>query len=196
MRMSRFSLAPLAVALVLGAAPFGAAPAAADEVEEALEFALEAYRAGDLTMAKEEVDFAAQLIAQQKAAALGDHLPAALPGWTRHDDEQGGQAAFGGMMASATYVSDAEGSRKRVDVQLMANNQMVSAMAAMFTNPALMGSSGTLKRINRQKVMIDQNGELKSLVDNRIMVTVGGDAPLADKEAYFEAIDLRGLEAF
>lgn len=191
MKMRCFLLAPLAVALALGAAPAGA-----DEVEDALEYALEAYRAGDLTVAKEEVEFATQLIAQQKAAALGDYLPAALPGWTRHDDEQGGQAAFGGMMASATYVSDAEGSRKRVDVQLMANNQMVSAMAAMFSNPALMGSSGTMKRINRQKVMVDQQGELKSLIDNRIMVTVGGNAPVEDKEAYFGAIDLRSLEAF
>lgn len=191
MKTNRCLLAPLAVALALGAAPAGA-----DEVEEALEYAIEAYRAGDLSVAKEEVDFAAQLIAQQKAAALGDYLPAALPGWTRHDDQQGGQAAFGGMMASATYVSDAEGSRNRVDVQIMANSQMVSAMAAMFTNPALMGSSGTMKRINRQKVMIDQQGEVKSLVDNRILVTIGGDASLEDKEAYFEAIDLRSLEAF
>ncbi len=191
MKMNCRLMAPLAVALALGAAPAGA-----DEVEEALEYALEAYRAGDLTVAKEEVDFAAQLIAQQKAAALGDYLPAALPGWTRQDDNQGGQAAFGGMTASASYLSDGEGNRKRVDVQLMANNQMVSAMAAMFSNPALMGSSGTMKRINRQKVMVDQQGELKSLIDNRIMVTIGGNAPVEDKEAYFEAIDLRSLAAF
>ena len=180
-----------AIALVLG---LGAGPAAADDVEDALEMALEAYRAGDLTVAKEEIDFAAQLIAQKKAAALSDYLPEPLPGWTRMDDQGGGQAAgaFGGMTASATYTRD----RDNVEVQLMANNQMVTAMAGMFGNAAMMGSMGQIKRINRQKVVITQAGELQTLVDNRIFITVSGNAPVEDKEAYFEAIDLRALEDF
>lgn len=188
MKRQRYWLAPIVFALALGAAPAGA-----DEVEEALEFALEAYRAGDLTLAKEEIDFAAQLIAQQKAAALGDFLPEALPGWTRRDDEGGGQAAaFGGMSASASYMREGQ----RVEVQIVANNQMVTAMAGMFANPAMMGSMGEMKRINRQKVLINQQGELQALVDNRILVTISGNAPLEDKEAYFTAIDLRALEHF
>ncbi len=191
MKRSRFLLAPLAVALVLGAAP-----AVADEVEEALEFALEAYRSGDLTLAKEEIDFAAQLIAQKKAATLGDYLPEPLPGWTRRDDDGGGAAAFGGMTASASYVTEGEGNRQHVEVQIVANSQMVSTMAAMFSNPALMGSAGTLKRINRQKVMIDQQGQLQTVVDNRILIMVSGNARAEDKEAYFSAIDLRALQDF
>ena len=192
MRKSRFLLAPLAVVLALGAAP-----AAADEIEEALEFALEAYRAGDITMAKEEADFAAQLLAQKKAAALGDFLPEALPGWTRLDDDRGGQAGgFGGMTANTTYVREQEGNRDRVEVQLAANSQMVTAMAGMFANPALMGSMGEMRRIGRQKVLITKQNELQALVDNRIMVNISGPAPIEDKEAYFSAIDLRALEDF
>lgn len=192
MKASRFLLAPLAVALALGATPAGA-----DEIEEALEFALEAYRGGDITMAKEEVDFAAQLLAQKKAAALGDYLPDPLPGWTRHDDDGGGQAGgFGGMTANATYMREQEGNRDRVDVQLVANSQMVTAMAGMFGNPALMGSMGEMRRIGRQKVLITQQDELQALVDNRIMINISGSAPIEDKEAYFSAIDLRALEDF
>jgi len=190
MKMRGIFLAPMVLAVSLAATPAGA-----DEVEEALELALEAYRAGDLTMAKEEIDFAAQLIAQKKAATLGEYLPEPLPGWVRHDDD-GGHAGFGGMNASATYLTEGEGDRKRVDVQIMANNQMISAMAAMFANPAMLGGQGEMKRINRQKVIVTQQSELQALVDNRIMVTISGNAPVEDKEAYFAAIDLRALEDF
>lgn len=192
MAFRKLILAPAVLALALGAAPAGA-----DEVEEALELALEAYRAGDLSLAEEEVDFAAQLIKQQKAAALGNYLPEALPGWVRQDDGSGGGGGpLGGMMAGATYLSEGEGDRKRVGVQLMANSQMISAMAAMFANPAMLSGQGEMRRIGRQKVIVTNQGELQALVDNRILVTVDGNAALEDKEAYFGAIDLRALADF
>ena len=49
--------AVLAVCLVM--------PAQADEVEETIEAALEAYRAGDIKAAKEEIDFVGQLLGQR-----------------------------------------------------------------------------------------------------------------------------------
>lgn len=191
MKRHGVSFAPIVVALALAGGP-----AAADEVEEALDLALEAYRAGDLTLAQEELDFASQLIKQQKASALGRYLPEALPGWVRHDDDSGGGGPFGGMMASATYLSEGEGDRKRVGVQIMANSQMVASMAAMFANPAMLGTQGELKRIGRQKVILTKQGELQAIIDNRILVTIDGNAGPEDKEAYFEAIDLRALADF
>lgn len=192
MKRHRFSFAPIVVALALAGGP-----AAADEVEEALELALEAYRAGDLAMAQEELDFASQLIKQQKASALGEYLPEALSGWVRQDEGTGGGGGpFGGMMASATYLSEGEGDRKRVGVQIMANSQMVSTMATMFANPAMLGSQGELKRIGRQKVILTKQGELQAVIDNRILVSIDGNAAPGDKEAYFEAIDLRALADF
>ena len=190
MKKHGFSFAPVLLAVALAAAP-----ASADEIEQSLEMALEAYRAGDLKMAKEEIDFAAQLIAQSRAAALADYLPMALPGWTRRDEGSGGQAAgaFGGQSASATYQSEGG---QRVEVQIMANNQMVTAMAGMFANPTLMGQMGEVRRIGRQKVVVTNGGELQTLVDNRIMVNIRGNAPVEEKVAYFEAIDLRALEDF
>ena len=38
-------------------------PAAADEIEDTIAAALEAYRAGDVKLAKEEIDFVQQLLA-------------------------------------------------------------------------------------------------------------------------------------
>jgi len=170
-------------------------PAQADEIEDSLQLALEAYQAGDINAAKEEIDYAAQLISQMKAAGLSEFLPEALPDWSRLEPEQGGQAmtAFGGgMTASANYTREND----RIEIQLMADNQMVTAMAGMFGNAAMMGSMGKVKRIKRQKVIITQSGELQAMINNRIYVQISGRAPVEDKEAYFTALDIRGLQDF
>jgi len=182
-------------AIVIAAVLAGTVPASADEVEDSLEAALEAYRAGDIAGAKEEVDFAAQLIAQQKAAGLAAFLPDALDGWEKSETDTGGAAAAmfgGGSMASATY----SGESGRVEIQLMADNQIVASMGAMLGNPAMMGQMGTVKRKGRQKYVVTREGEVQALVDNRILVQVSGSADAAAKEAYFDAIDLKGLAAF
>lgn len=157
--------------------------------------ALEAYQAGDINAAKEEIDYAAQLISQMKAAGLSEFLPDALPDWTRAEGD--GQAPAnmgfgGGMVASASYMREND----RIEIQLMADNQMVTAMAGMFNNAAMMGSLGQVKRIRRQKVVITQQGELQAMINNRIFVKITGRAPVEDKEAYFAALDLRGLQDF
>jgi hypothetical protein len=170
-------------------------PAQADEIEESLQMALEAYQAGDINAAKEEIDFAAQLIAQLKAAGLAGFLPEALPGWTRAEAEQGGQAIMGfggGMMASTTYTRGDDA----IEIQLMADNQMVTSMAMMFGNAAMMGSLGQVKRIKRQKVVITKQGELQAMIDNRILIQITGRSPVVDKEAYFAAMDILGLKDF
>ena len=48
----------------------GYAPAMADEITDALRSALEAYEAGDVAAAREDAEYAVQLLAQQKAAGL------------------------------------------------------------------------------------------------------------------------------
>jgi hypothetical protein len=69
-------------------------------------------------------------------------------------------------------------------------------MAGMFGNAALLGSLGQVKRIKRQKVVITQNGELQAMINNRIFVTINGQAPVEDMEAFFGALDIRGLSEF
>ena len=54
--------APIAAALALGLAIPVPTPVTADEVEDSIGAALAAYRAGDVKKAKEELDFAAQLV--------------------------------------------------------------------------------------------------------------------------------------
>ena len=53
-----------------------------------------------------------------------------------------------------------------------------------------------MKRINRQKVLVKQDGSITAMIDKRIMIEVSGRAPAEDKEAYFKAIDIKGLEKY
>ena len=170
-----------------------ALPATADEVEETIEAALEAYRAGDIKAAKEEIDFVSQLLGQLKAEGLKGFLPEPMDGWTREDNETQNVAAFGGGQVASARYSDGTND---VEIQLMADNQMVTAMAAMFGNATLMGAMGTVKRINRQKLVLTNEGEVQSLVNNRIMVQITGSADPDTKLAYFEALDMDGLKDF
>ncbi len=167
-------------------------PVQADEFEETIEAAMEAYRAGDIKAAKEEIDFASQLLAQMKAEGLTAFLPEPFEGWEREiETTQSMGALGGGQVASARY----ENEDQFIEIQLMAGNQLVTSMGAMFSNPALMGSMGKVKRLNRQKVLVTNEGELNTLV-NQVMVQIQGNAELEVKEAYFEALDLPGLKDF
>lgn len=144
-----------------------AAPARADAVTEALESAIEAYGAGDVNYARE--------------------------GWTPEVDTEmnrGLATMDGGTGAAATYAGGGES----FTVTLMADKPMVGAMGAMFGNPMLMGAAGEIGRVGRQK-SVDQDGELTTLVDNRIPVRASG----AGREVMLpvlEAIDYAGLAGF
>jgi hypothetical protein len=98
----------------------------------------------------------------------------------------------GGMSTSATYTREND----RITIQLMADNQMVTAMAGMFGNSAMLGTMGQVKRIKRQKVVITQRGELQAMINNRIFIQINGQAPIEEMEAFFAAIDIRGLKEF
>jgi len=181
------------VALCL-AAGLGSA-SAADEIEDAIAAGLEAYRAGDIAGAREELDYAATLLGQKKAAGLTAFLPPALDGWTRSDGDASaaGAALFGGgLSASASYARGGES----IEIQIMADNPMVATMGAMLGNPAMMASQGEVRRVGRQRYVVAPDGGVMALVGGRALVQLSGSAAREDKIAYFEAIDFAGLEAF
>ena len=172
-----------------------AAPVAADEFTETLESALSAYKANDISAARQDLDYAGKLLAAMKAENLAKFLPAALPGWTRSendDAEAGGLMGMfgGGETAAATYTKDGS----ELTITLVANSPMVSGMAAMVSGMASIGG-GKPMRIKRTE--FTQNDEdLQGVVDRKVMISVGGDATLEDKKAYLEAMDFDGLAEF
>ncbi|CAN5795770.1 hypothetical protein BH23PSE1_BH23PSE1_02300 [soil metagenome] len=178
-------LAVAALALVL------AAPAAmADEFEETLEGALAAYRAGDIGIARQDLDYALRLLGDINAAELADLLPEPLPGWAREIEPgpEGAALAFfgGGTMVSASYLRGAD----EFTLSLMADSPMVSGMAAMFSGMAV--GAGRAVRIQRQQFAVSE-GEIQGVVGGRVLVQAEGSAAVADMQAHIEAMDLGAL---
>lgn len=182
----------LATAFLL---PAAAQPATADEISDTIQSALEAYEAGDVQYAAEELAFAQQLLNEMQTAGLAEFLPPAPDGWTReiNQDMTAGLAVMGGGVgAEATYknADDTESFK----ITMMADNPMVAASAGMFGNAAVMASAGKMVRVGREKFII-QNRQLSGLINGRILVTAKGGEPEM-LVPVLEQIDFRALGKF
>lgn len=171
-----------------------AMPVRADPFIDALETAIEAYRDGDLQFAEDELAEARRLLGEMKTASLASFLPEAPEGWTREVETEGGQMLGflgGGIMARATYTSDAA----RFEISLMADNPMVTQLAMMLGNVEMIAQmGGRVERINRVRFLREETG-LRSIIGNRILVQAEG----ADPDLMIpllEQIDFRAMEGF
>lgn len=175
--------------------------AQADEVLEAIEEAVALYKQGDYTGAAGNLDYASQLVRQQRGGQLESFLPEALSGWTASDTQSTSMgAAFmgGGVSAERSYRKD--GADGRVTVTILTDSPMLQPMMMMFSNPMIAASSGAkLETHAGQRAIVDftpgdRRGEINLVVDNRILVTVKGqDVEKDDLTAYLGAIDFQEL---
>uniref|UniRef100_UPI003B52A559 hypothetical protein n=1 Tax=Roseovarius indicus TaxID=540747 RepID=UPI003B52A559 len=168
-----------------------AAPLSADEISETLQSALDAYEEGDNQYALEELEYAKQLLMALKTDALVEFLPDAPEGWTREVNTEMNAALGmmgGGTGAEATY----EGDGQKITLTIMADNPMVSGMAGMISNAALLGAK--IERVGREKFMV-KDKEINGLVDKRILVKASGGTVEAMLKL-LETMDFRGLKRF
>lgn len=173
----------------------------ADDVLESIEQAVNLYKQGDFSGAAGNLDYAAQLVRQQKGGQLESYLPEALPGWAAADAQSSSMGAMfmgGGVSAERNYrKDDGDG---RVQISIFTDSPMLQTVVMMFSNPMIVASSGAkLETLAGQRVIVDyapgeSRGEIRVVVDNRILVTVEGrHVEKADLVAYLEAIDFQGL---
>ncbi len=173
----------------------------ADEVLETIEQAVNLYKQGDFSGAAGNLDYAAQLVRQQKGGQLESYLPEALSGWTATDAQSSSMGAMfmgGGVSAERSYrKDDGDG---RATVSIFTDSPMLQPMMMMFSNPMVAASSGAkLETHAGQRAIVDftsgeRRGEINVVVANRILVTLEGQN--VDKDeliAYLETIDFRGL---
>lgn len=183
----------LALAAVLAAM---ALPAAADEFTETVESALKAYNDGDVDGARQDLDYAGKLLGSMKAESLAKFLPDALPGWTREPASEENTGDFmgmfgGGTTAAATYVKDGDD----LTITLVANSPIVSSVASMISSLSGMATEG--KPIRIQRTEFQRDGEdLQGVVNNKVMISLSGSAPVETKTAYLEAMDFKSLGEF
>ncbi|MBL4915634.1 hypothetical protein [Szabonella alba] len=180
--------------LILAAAFAFTAPAVqADQITETIQSALDAYAAGDVQYAMDELAYAQQQLQALKADSLAVFLPEAADGWTRTVNTEmnaGLMMMGGGTGAEASY----EGPGGSFKISLTADNPMVASMGAMLGNATLMAQMGKIERVGRQR-FLNQDGSLSALIGNRVLVQAqGGD--VADMLPALEMIDYAGLEKF
>lgn len=173
----------------------------ADDVTDAVNQALEQYKAGNFTEAAGSLDYAAALVRQKKGGELQGMLPAALPGWQFEDSEvsAAGAAMFGGGISVERryYVEDGD---KNISITIVADSPMLQGIMMMFSNPMMMGGSGgKMETIAGQRALTKyekeyNSGEITIPVANRFLVTISGDQVSMDEmKAYAAAIDYRKL---
>lgn len=179
------------LALVLAPVLIGGA-ARADEFTDTLDSARSAYESGDVKAAGEDLAYATKLLGSQKAAGLAKFLPPAPAGWTRTDepaeDAGLGMAILGGGTSAAASYTDGTTEAK---ITLTADSPMVSGLGAVFSGVSSLAGGKPL-RIQRVEFG-EMDGELRGVVDGRVMVSVGGDASTEVKTGLLEAMDFNAL---
>jgi hypothetical protein len=186
--MRKVSIAVLLVAVSLQ-------PLRADEFEDVVTDALDAYQSGDVTVAREELNYAVGLLNQMKAEELAGFLPEAQDGWEREIENaaSGGMAMSmlgGGTAATAHYRRGED----EFTLSLMADSPMVSGMAAMFSGMGSMAGS-RIVRIQRQQFAVAES-DVQGVVGGKVMVQATGSAPVEAMQAHIETMDLQALTEF
>ena len=199
MRRTRFAL-PLAVVVAFG---FVSAPAAADDIREQLDLAIELYDEGDYAGTITELQFAIGEIQALLGDAFALTFPPAPAGWTAAEPSREAGPAFlgGGTMINRRYSEDA-GSGS-MEAQLMIDNPMIQGMAALFSNPAMLAANPNMRRVRMGRdnaiLQFDEaagRGELTYMAaGGRAMLKVEGQS-LASSDQLVELLrawDMDGL---
>ena len=168
------------------------APAAADDVTDALDQARKAYQAGDFAGAKQSADLASQLIGQKNAEGFAALLPAALAGWTAGKAETTsiGAIGFGASTASRTYTNP---KGETVEVQITGDSALLTQFATLLSNPQIAGVLGKVVMIGNQRAIQSKEGDVHVVVANKFLVSVTGSGPAEAKLAYAQAVDVAKL---
>lgn len=167
------------------------------EINEAISAASKHYKAGELSQAIAQLDYASTLIRQEKGELVKQAFPPAPAGWQAEEaqSEVAAAAMFGGgITASRNYYND----NQSIEMQLMMDSPMLQAFSMMLSNPSMIAmSGGKLVKIQGLQAVQKLEGdrlELQFVTPAGAMITVSGDnAAQSTMLALANAIDLKKL---
>ncbi|MGD9949736.1 MAG: hypothetical protein AB7U29_14840 [Desulfobulbus sp.] len=173
---------------------------AEDNVLSTIREATRQYDAGDYTGAASNLDYAAQLVRQQKSERMKDLLPEPLKGW--EGKEANAQALGAAILGGGVTVSrDYRRGASIVSVEIVSDSPVLQSVLMMINNPMFAGAGGgKLETLKEQRAIIKfdsgkMSGEMYVVVDSRFVVTIKGrQITREDLMAYGEAIDYASLE--
>lgn len=178
-----------------------AMPVWADEISDQIKTGLKAYEDKDYKTAVEELKFVTAQLVELKSKEDHKLLPKALDGWTtKVIDTSDNQRAMAIMGGGAMMKSRYERNKENIEIEIVANSPMISAMTMMM-NPMMLAGNKTTKpyRYNKAKGIIKKDRkmtEITLVIAGQIMLKLTGrnledDAVL---KQYLEAIDIKKLK--
>ncbi|MEH8019855.1 hypothetical protein [Rheinheimera metallidurans] len=183
--------------LISGLTALLSMPASADDIDDAIATATKHYKAGELSQAIAQLDYASTLIRQEKGEQVKKVFPAPPSGWKADEasSDVAGAAMFGGgINASRAYYND----NSRIEIQLMMDSPMLQAFSMMLSNPSMIAmSGGKLTKIQGIQAVQKIDGdsvEIQFVTPSGAMVTLSGDkAAQSTLLELANAIDLKKL---
>jgi hypothetical protein len=187
----------LALVIVLCSQPLRAE----DNVLSTIKEAIRQYESGDYTEAASNLDYAAQLVRQQKSEKMKELLPEPLAGWQA--GEASAQALGAAILGGGVTVSrDYTKGPSSVSVEIVSDSPVLQSVLMMINNPMFAGAGGgKLETLKGQRAIIKyenskKSGELYIVVASRFVITIKGrQVSRKDLLAYAEVMDYRVLEA-
>ena len=168
----------------------------ANDVTDAINNASKQYQAGELSQAAAQLDYAATLIRQQKAAEVVKAFPDAPTGWQGRDADTNvaAGAVLGGINVSRNYYND----QHSIDIEMLLDSPMLQAFTAMLSNPSvIVMSGGKLVKVQGLNAVQKTEGdqfELQFVTNSNAMITLRGDtAAQSVIEQLANAINLKQL---
>ncbi|UTF59944.1 hypothetical protein [Gilvimarinus sp. DA14] len=169
----------------------------ADDITDAVDEAMSAYKEGELSEAVSQLDYAAGLIRQQKAEAIKAVFPKPLSGWQASEIDS---EAAGGMMMGGGISAEREYSKgdAYITIDLVTDSPMLQSMMGMLNNPSLITmNGGKLIKIQGHKAILndqEEDPEIILIVDSNAMFTLHASGASVDElKAYGEALNLEAL---
>lgn len=190
----------LRIVLILGLLLCSQSLRAEDSVLSTIKEAIRQYESGDYTGAASNLDYASQLVRQQKSEKMKGLLPAPPAGWQA--GEASAQALGAAILGGGVTVSrDYTKGPAAVSVEIVSDSPVLQSVLMMINNPMFAGAGGgKLETLKGQRAIIKydsskKSGELYIVVASRFVVTIKGrQAAQEDLLTFAEAIDYRVLE--
>lgn len=174
-----------------------ATPTWADDVTDIIGKATALYKEGKTQQAVSQLEFAAQMIRQQRGSDMQSVLPEPLDGWTA--EEASSSSAGAAMMGGGTTISrEYRKGDDSLTISIITDSPMMQGMMAMFSSPMMAAAQGgKLKMINDNQALINEDG-LTMVIDNNFLVQISADKGVDHDTmtAYAEAIDFEKLNSF
>ncbi len=174
---------------------------AEDTVLQTIDKAVKQYKDGDYAAAASNLDYASQLVREQKSENMKKLLPEPLPGWQAGEANAQviGAAVFGGgVTVSRDYYKDAS----KMSLEIVSDSPVLQSVLLMMNNPMFAGAGGgKLETLNGQRAIINydsvkRSGDVYVVIANQFMVTVKGDGiGRADLINMAKAVDYQQLSA-